>query len=150
MCVCWVPGLSACSQSWSLKQEHFVDPACRSTCYDVNDFIVNRKYILNTRASVFPGLFFNWDNSPRKYNRGAWILQNTPENYKAWLADLIQWTHKHNKPDEQFIFVNAWNEWAEGAHLEPDTYYGYAYLQKTREALEESEHALSNSKEEEK
>ena len=125
-------------KGWNLKQEEFFDPACRSECYDVEDFVANRKYILDTRAKVFPGLFANWDNSPRRYDRGASILQNTPENYKKWLADLIRWTREHNAPEERFIFVNAWNEWAEGAHLEPDTYYGYAYLQKTREALEES------------
>lgn len=125
-------------KGWSHKQEHFIDPACRSVCFDVEDFVLNRKYLLKTSAKVFPGLFTDWDNSPRRYNRGASILQNTPENYKKWLVDLIQWTREHNQPNEQFVFVNAWNEWAEGAHLEPDTYYGYAYLQKTREALEES------------
>lgn len=124
-------------KGWNYKQENFVDPACRSTCYDVEDFVVNRKYLLETNANVFPGLFPDWDNSPRRYNRGAWILQNTPENYKMWLLDLLRWTHEHNTEGEQFVFVNAWNEWAEGAHLEPDSYYGYAYLQKTREALEE-------------
>jgi len=124
---------------WNFKKESFVDPACNATCFDVDDYVQNRKYLRETKANVFAGLFPNWDNSPRRYNRGASILQNTPENYKMWLSDLIRWTREHNKPDEQFIFVNAWNEWAEGAHLEPDSYYGYAYLQKTREALEESE-----------
>ena len=124
---------------WKTKQEQFMDPACRSTCYDVDDYISNRKYLLDTKAKVFPGLFPDWDNSPRRYNRGAWILQNSPDNYKKWMSDLIRWTRNHNQLEEQFIFVNAWNEWAEGAHLEPDNYYGYAYLQKTREALEESE-----------
>lgn len=132
-------------KGWNCKQENFVDPSCRSICYDVDDFVQNRKYLLETKANVFTGLFPDWDNSPRRYNRGAWILQSTPENYKMWLSDLIRWTRDHNKPDEQFIFVNAWNEWAEGAHLEPDSYYGYAYLQKTREALEESGHSRIDS-----
>lgn len=125
-------------KGWNQKKENFVDPACRSTCYDVEDFILNRKYLLDTKAKVLPGLFPSWDNSPRRFNRGAWVLQNTPENYKKWLADLIQWTNKNRTANERIIFVNAWNEWAECAHLEPDTYHGYAYLQKTREALEES------------
>lgn len=133
-------------KGWNFKQEKFVDPACRSICYDVDDFVANKKYLRETSAKVFPGLVPNWDNSPRRYNRGASILQCTPENYKSWLSDLIHWTNEHNQPDERFVFINAWNEWAEGAHLEPDSYYGYAYLQKTREALEESIVASDNEK----
>ena len=125
-------------KGWNQKQVDYLDQSCRSICYDVDDFITNRKYLRNTKAKVFPGLFPDWDNSPRRYNRGAMILKSTPANYKQWLSDLIKWTKEHNEEDERFIFVNAWNEWAEGAHLEPDSYYGYAYLQKTREALEEN------------
>lgn len=125
-------------RDWKIKDVEFFDPACRSFCYDVDDFVQNKKYLLDTKAKVIPGLVTEWDNTPRRYNRGASILQSTPDNYKQWLADLIRWTEENSAPDERFIFVNAWNEWAEGAHLEPDTYYGYAYLQKTRDALEEA------------
>ena len=131
-------------RDWLTKNVRFADPNCRSTCYDVDDYVNNRKYLLDTNANVFAGLFPNWDNSPRRYSRGAWILQNTPENYKKWLLDLIQWTYTHHAEDERFIFVNAWNEWAESAYLEPDTYHGYAYLQMTREALEEGLRNFTN------
>ena len=139
-------------KGWNKKRVEYMDQSCRSVCYDVEDFIINQKYLLDTKANVFPGLFPDWDNSPRRYNRGAMILQSTPENYKKWLSDLIKWTKEHNKKDERFIFVNAWNDWAEGAHLEPDSYYGYAYLQKTREALEENADIIgkANKTEEEK
>ena len=139
-------------KGWNIKQVDYMDQSCRSICYDVDDFVLNQKYLRDTKATIFPGLFPDWDNSPRRYNRGAAILQSTPENYKKWLSDLIKWTREHNKKDERFIFVNAWNEWAEGAHLEPDSYYGYAYLQKTREALEENAGIIgkANKTEEEK
>lgn len=121
-----------------LMEQKFVDPNCRSYCFDMPEFVASKRYLYETKANVFRGLFTSWDNSPRRYSRGASILQNTPEDYKRWLSDLITDTRKHHTPEEQIIFVNAWNEWAECAHLEPDTHYGYAYLQKTREALEES------------
>ena len=124
---------------WTFKENNSFDPAFKSYQYDVDDYVQNKKYLRTTDANVFAGLFPNWDNTPRRYNRGASILQNTPENYKNWLSDLIKWTKdNHPNKEEQLIFVNAWNEWAESAHLEPDTYYGYSYLQKTRESLEEA------------
>ena len=62
----------------------------------------------------------------------------TPKDYKKWLLDDILWTKEHLPKNEQYIFINAWNEWAEGAHLEPDQHYGYAYLEATKQALEEA------------
>lgn len=59
------------------------------------------------------------------------------DSYKRWLTELCTraraetWRH----PDERFVFVNAWNEWAEGTHLEPDQRYGFAYLEATRQAV---------------
>lgn len=84
--------------------------------------------------TVFPG----WDNTARKAKTGANIFMCDPVLYKIWLKNIIKWTKvNHNREQERFIFINAWNEWAEGAHLEPDQRYGYAYLQATKEALEE-------------
>ena len=59
----------------------------------------------------------------------------SPDLYKKWLTDCIKWTKENHNKKEQFVFVNAWNEWAEGAHLEPDNKYGYAYLQATLDCL---------------
>ncbi|MDR7222764.1 glycoside hydrolase family 99-like domain-containing protein [Aminobacter aminovorans] len=83
--------------------------------------------------TVCPG----WDNTARRKNAGTAFINNTPELYRGWLADAVKDTKKRfTRPDQRLIFVNAWNEWAEGAHLEPDARYGYAWLQATRDALE--------------
>jgi lipopolysaccharide biosynthesis protein/glycosyltransferase involved in cell wall biosynthesis len=78
-----------------------------------------------------------WDNTPRTNERG-WLLHNsTPEAYEAWLGQAID-RAQPLPPEERFIFLNAWNEWAEGAHLEPDLRHGHGYLDATRRALESS------------
>ena len=59
----------------------------------------------------------------------------TPNDFERWLADVVRWTKENHSEKEQFVFINAWNEWAEGAHLEPDQKYGYAYLQALKNVL---------------
>jgi glycosyltransferase involved in cell wall biosynthesis/SAM-dependent methyltransferase len=78
-----------------------------------------------------------WDNEARRPARGAIYKNSTPSLYREWLEATCRWTERHLDPDKPFVFVNAWNEWAEGAHLEPDRRYGYAYLEATAKALEQ-------------
>ena len=76
-----------------------------------------------------------WDNTPRRNNRGNLIYHgSTPELYQSWLEDVITF-NKDSDLDDNLIFINAWNEWGEGAYLEPDKRYGYAYLDATLNAL---------------
>jgi len=76
-----------------------------------------------------------WDNTPRHKSDAALIIRgSTPELYEQWLRGVI--AHRSNRaPEENIVFVNAWNEWAEGAHLEPDLKFGHAYLEATKRAL---------------
>lgn len=67
---------------------------------------------------LFPCLIPSWDNSARK--KSANVIQNNDFGlFEKWLKNSIQ-RILHYRPDEQIIFINAWNEWAEGCHLEPD------------------------------
>ena len=125
-------------QEYKPKFEKVANKKFLGEIYDVEDYVKNKKYIYKTDCKVFKGLYPNWDNTARKCYTGSWIFQSTPKLYKAWLKDIINWTKENNSKAEQFIFINAWNEWAEGAHLEPDQKYGYAYLQETKDALEET------------
>ena len=78
-----------------------------------------------------------WDNTAR-YGSDAFLLHgSTPEKFQEWMERLIDYSESTLPEDRQFIVVNAWNEWAEGAHLEPDTRYGYAYLNSIGRALAE-------------
>ena len=81
----------------------------------------------------------SWDNSARR-KQGAWLyVGSTPAKYGAWLKAAIRKTLGQRKGDERIVFINAWNEWAEGNHLEPDLRWGGAYLEETRNALSSAE-----------
>ena len=81
--------------------------------------------------SVFPA----WDNTPRRGLKGNVFFQSTPELYELWLREMVLYTRRNLPAGQQLIFINAWNEWGEGAHLEPDMKYGRSYLEATRRAI---------------
>jgi lipopolysaccharide biosynthesis protein len=87
---------------------------------------------------VCPG----WDNSPRRKVAGNIFVNSTPEKYERWLREVVNRRIKEIPGGEEgsvspqsLIFINAWNEWAEGNHLEPCQRWGCAYLEATRRAL---------------
>jgi glycosyltransferase involved in cell wall biosynthesis len=76
-----------------------------------------------------------WDNDARREGCGMVLHGSTPAKYQAWLEALVDRTATHDFFGERFLCVNAWNEWAEGAYLEPDIHYGAAYLNATGRAI---------------
>lgn len=83
----------------------------------------------------FRGVMTGWDNSPRRKKGGYLFINSSPENYEVWLRGAVDYTKTHHVPAERLVFINAWNEWAEGAHLEPDLKHGRGFLEATRRAL---------------
>jgi hypothetical protein len=82
----------------------------------------------------FPCVTPGWDNSPRR-KRGAIILRgSSPRLYRRWLAATVARFQPYSH-EENLLFINAWNEWGESNHLEPDKRWGRAYLEATRRAL---------------
>jgi lipopolysaccharide biosynthesis protein len=84
---------------------------------------------------LFRGLTPGWDNSARRTKEAKIVVGSTPEAYREWLEQLVVETRVRHDGDHRLIFINAWNEWAEGCHLEPDQRWGRAYLEATRDAL---------------
>jgi lipopolysaccharide biosynthesis protein len=84
-------------------------------------------------AQVFKTVFPSWDNTARIGSRALVVLNGSPENYEYWLSSTIDQVRRSGNTD-QLIFLNAWNEWAEGCHLEPDRWFGHAFLQATLNA----------------
>lgn len=83
----------------------------------------------------FPCVTPRWDNSPRKDRGGVILIESSPDLYQNWLTQTLQ-RAVITQGEDCIVFLNAWNEWAEGNHLEPDAKYGLAYLEATRSALE--------------
>src|SRR5262249_16343282 len=75
----------------------------------------------------------SWDNSARR-GCATILLGSSPQAYKGWLRTVAE-RAKPVGDDAAIVFINAWNEWAEGNHLEPCQKWGRAYLEATREAL---------------
>jgi hypothetical protein len=83
----------------------------------------------------FPGVMVGWDNTARRKGGATIFSGSTPEAYERWLRGTVA-AVAEVRDEENFVFVAAWNEWAEGNHLEPDRHYGRAYLEATGRALE--------------
>lgn len=94
-------------------------------------------YILEmspTTPKSIPGAFVDWDNTSRRGNKGVVYLGATPEKFKQYLAKQIMRAKTIYKTD--YLFMFAWNEWAESGYLEPDEKFQYKYLEAIRDALE--------------
>ena len=76
-----------------------------------------------------------WDNTPRRQWDSGIFLDSSPKQYESWLKEAIRLERMHHAPNRRMVFINAWNEWGEGAHLEPDQLHGLAYLRATLSAI---------------
>ncbi len=84
---------------------------------------------------LYRGVMPGWDNTARRMERGTAWINSSPERYGLWLRGAVDRMRREQPPERQLVFINAWNEWAEGAHLEPDCRDGYRNLEETAAAL---------------
>ena len=93
-------------------------------------------YLLRPRPAFrqFRGVTPMWDNTARRPRDGMVVHGSTPALFGAWTRHALRQTRLRHRGDERLLFVNAWNEWAEGNHLEPDERHGSAYLEALRKA----------------
>ncbi len=113
------------------------NPNYDGNVYAYNEIIEKKTSQPNTEYKVFKTIFPSWDNEARKPEKGNSFAFSTPARYKDWLLRTAKITLQDPDPEKRLIFINAWNEWGEGAHLEPDRKFGYGYLQATLDALKE-------------
>lgn len=83
---------------------------------------------------ISPGTVVSWDNTPRKKDKGTVIYNSSPERFKVNIHRLVK-----KYPKNEFLYINAWNEWGEGTYLEPDEQFKDGYLRAIKQALSESD-----------
>lgn len=84
---------------------------------------------------LFYGFFVGWDNTCRHGKRGYIIEGQTPEIFREYLAKIKTLADKNHV---DYLFMNAWNEWAEGMYLEPDKKDGLGYLEAIKEVFQKN------------
>jgi lipopolysaccharide biosynthesis protein len=112
-----------------------LDPAFAGLAYDYT--VVAHDFATRPTAPYrrFHGVMPSWDNTARVGRRAYLAVNSSPESYRSWLETVCNRTRHDRAGDERVVFINAWNEWGEGCHLEPDRRYGLTWLEATRAAL---------------
>ena len=100
------------------------------TFYDYKKDIFTQILKKKENYKKFNCVYPMWDNSPRRKKKNSWMFYGaSPELFEKFLVEMTKKTIDKFDEKEQFLFINAWNEWAEGTHLEPDKKYGYTNLE---------------------
>ncbi|MEV7431935.1 glycoside hydrolase family 99-like domain-containing protein [Nocardioides sp. NPDC092400] len=112
-------------------------PEFRGRLFDYNKladrFACRRESVFVRHRGVAPG----WDNTARRGSSATIYMNSTPEEYQRWLSQAIA-AESAARGEDGLVFINAWNEWAEGAYLEPDNSHRDLYLRATKAAVRES------------
>jgi lipopolysaccharide biosynthesis protein len=118
-------------------QQQLLNPDFRGDVYDWRELARHASTQTAPAYTLFPCVNPGWDNEPRRSGAGRVFAHASPRGYRDWLQQAIA-AARQRKPDSPMVFINAWNEWAEGAVLEPDARLGFAWLEATRAALKAS------------
>jgi len=111
-----------------------IEPGFAGHIYDFRAVISQRLALPSPPFRLYRTAMAGWDNTARRGRYGTIFHGASPEAYAEWLHALVT-AARLGHPEHRLVFVNAWNEWAEGAHLEPDVRFGLGYLEATRRAL---------------
>jgi hypothetical protein len=117
------------------KPEGYINPYFHGTIYDYAEYVKNKKYLRKKKTPpVFNSVLTSFDNSPRWAMHANILHGSNADLYKVWLRDILKESKRKHSRDNDYVFINSWNEWAESSYLEPDVRKGYAYLEATRDA----------------
>jgi lipopolysaccharide biosynthesis protein len=121
---------------------NIVNPDYSGHIYDYPESALRFGLHRGDSGRLFKTIMPGWDNEARKPGRGFSFHNNTPEHFQQWARMAISHANS-NPPEERLFFINAWNEWGEGAHMEPDSKHGHAFLNALARVLGEHSTQLS-------
>jgi lipopolysaccharide biosynthesis protein len=111
------------------------DPLFQGRVYDYREAVAQALTKSHPPYRRYRSVMTSWDNTPRRGVYGHVYAFSSPFDYEVWLRGVVAQADATLPIGERFVFINAWNEWGEGAHLEPDQRHGSSYLQATARAL---------------
>ena len=117
-----------------IKSMTVTNPRFEGAIFNLHNYVAQ----LLTTPLEFPlyrTLMPGWDNTPRRQDHGSIFVGSSPEIFQYWLEQTVRQTRLRHPPGERLIFINAWNEWGEGCHLEPDRRFGRGFLEAVEAAL---------------
>jgi lipopolysaccharide biosynthesis protein len=110
-------------------------PDFAGNVYSYNSAIESALANLNESVPRYRGVMPSWDNTARRLEYAHIIHGGTPAKFRRWLRNVVEYEARVAGPTGRMIFINAWNEWAEGAYLEPDGDFGHGWLEAVASAL---------------
>jgi GT2 family glycosyltransferase/predicted nucleic acid-binding Zn-ribbon protein len=116
----------------------FSSTAFSGEVFDYRELVERSYQYRSSEYPLFRSVCPSWDNSPRRHDGGRIFVNSSPAAYQEWLENACEYTIRNFEGSSRLVFINAWNEWGEGAYLEPNRRYGYAFLNATARALQTS------------
>lgn len=132
-------------QSSDIKNEvEIINPDFQGHVYGYDQVVEKAIGVEEPTYKLFRTAMLSWDNTARKQNHSHIFHYFSLLLYKQWLSSICNYVYRNKKysSNEKIVFINAWNEWAEGTHLEPDRKYGYGYLQATYDVIQNFDREL--------
>lgn len=117
------------------REIRVADSEARGQIFAYDDLAAASLAELPPRFPLIKTALPDWDNDARREGSGMTLTGASPAKYQAWLGELVDRSAANPFFGERIVCVNAWNEWAEGAYLEPDVHFGAAYLNATGRAV---------------
>jgi len=117
-------------------EKKITNPNFKGSVLDYGQAVQSSINRYNNDYKIFRTVMPSWDNTARRQNNSHMYDNSSPDTYQQWLSQIISRTNQTYLGEERLVFINAWNEWGEGCHLEPDRVYGHGFLKATLNALE--------------